>query len=247
MQFFGRATGEGEVLEQPGLLLIHSGMQSGIFNMALLSAEAGARELAAQLDHAAAYFAGRAAPWSVWLCEQWTPEVPPADVTAEFARRGFRQINNPPAMIAEKLKDPLNQLPQVDVRRVDDEPTRLAFATICSTCFDIPFRTAARFYEGERSWQYGYDGFIGYARGAPVCAMATVVSGEATGVYSLGTLPEHRKRGYGEALMRRVLAELGHSEGERTTVLQSSEAGYRLYRQMGYRRVGSYRVFLSGG
>ncbi|MBX9601526.1 MAG: GNAT family N-acetyltransferase [Bryobacteraceae bacterium] len=247
MQFFGRATGEGEVVERPELLLIHSGLQSGIFNMALLSVEAGTVELVERLNQAAAYFARRATPWSVWLCEQWVASVTPAEVSAEFALRGFRQINHPPAMIAERLSEPVRPLPPIEARRVDDGATRLAFATICSTCFDIPFRTAARFYEGERSWQFGYHGFVGYADGAPVCAMATVMTEEAIGVYSLGTLPEHRKRGYGEALMRKVLAEIVRREGERPTVLQSSESGYPLYRRMGYRRVGSYRVFLSGG
>jgi ribosomal protein S18 acetylase RimI-like enzyme len=73
--------------------------------------------------------------------------------------------------------------------------------------------------------------------------MVALVRAEgALGIYSLGTLPDYRRRGYGEALLRTVLAE--RREGE-LLVLESTEAGYPLYRRLGFREAAKFSVYLT--
>jgi ribosomal protein S18 acetylase RimI-like enzyme len=65
------------------------------------------------------------------------------------------------------------------------------------------------------------------------------------GVYSLATMPEFRRMGYGEALLRCATAEVRRRTGLSRLVLQSTEAGYKLYRRMGFHDVTKFTVYLT--
>jgi ribosomal protein S18 acetylase RimI-like enzyme len=54
-----------------------------------------------------------------------------------------------------------------------------------------------------------------------------------------------RRKGYGEALMRAALDVVRQRTGHDTTILQSTEAGYSLYRRMGFRDVTRFTVYLT--
>jgi ribosomal protein S18 acetylase RimI-like enzyme len=72
-----------------------------------------------------------------------------------------------------------------------------------------------------------------------------VAGGDALGVYNVATLPGHQRRGYGEAVMRFALNEANRDLGMERSILQSTPAGLRLYRRMGYRTVTRISVYAS--
>ena len=102
-------------------------------------------------------------------------------------------------------------------------------------------------YQSEPGWMGVYRGFVARAAGQAVAIVAIVASEGALGVYSLGTRPEFRRQGYGEALMRAALDQIRHETGAATApvILQSTQAGYELYRRMGFRDVTRFTVFLT--
>jgi ribosomal protein S18 acetylase RimI-like enzyme len=242
MSFFGRATGAGSVLAAPDLLLVHSGLRQGVFNMALFAAPAGAADTRRRLERAREYFAARDAAWSAWILEEWLESAARAAAAETLASWGHRVIHEPPGMLAETLHPPRQALPRVEYASVRDQRTRDDFSAVCSVVFDIPLRAAHRLYQREAAWHGSYRGHLGYCGGEPVTAAATVRSPGAIGLYSVGTLPLHRGQGYAESLMREALAREGC---DAPVVLQSSPAGLSLYRAMGFRRVSGYRVYLS--
>ena len=64
------------------------------------------------------------------------------------------------------------------------------------------------------------------------------------GVYNVGTLESHRRRGLGEA-MTAYAAELGRAvHGCSIATLQSSAMGLSLYQRMGYRTVTEWQVWM---
>jgi ribosomal protein S18 acetylase RimI-like enzyme len=87
--------------------------------------------------------------------------------------------------------------------------------------------------------------WIAYVNGEPVATAATVLASGAIGVYNVGTLPAHRGRGIGEAMVRFAIDRAREASGIARTVLQSTSFGYDLYRKMGYRVVGQVLVFTS--
>jgi GNAT superfamily N-acetyltransferase len=50
----------------------------------------------------------------------------------------------------------------------------------------------------------------------------------------VATSPDHQRKGYAEAVMRRALDEAREAWGVRRTVLHATAAGQPIYRRMGY-------------
>lgn len=78
--------------------------------------------------------------------------------------------------------------------------------------------------------------------GTPVAAGLVLRHAAVAGLYWITTLPTARGRGYGAAITRALLAQ-GIALGCRLAVLQSTPAGLRLYRRLGFHtvcRVGIY-------
>jgi ribosomal protein S18 acetylase RimI-like enzyme len=127
---------------------------------------------------------------------------------------------------------------------VDDRQRRFHFTEIVATVFALPFVVAERVYGGESIWKSDMRGYVAYLGGRPVSIVCSVIGGEAIGIYSVGTLPDHQGNGYAESVMRFAIAEASTKTGLERTVLQTTRAGIRLYKRMGYRQVTKFKVYL---
>jgi GNAT superfamily N-acetyltransferase len=246
MRFFGQASGCGDIQEREGLLLIDSGVNYGVFNMALLDGRVESRQdFEHRISVAQDYFQRRGARWSFWLCDDLLTPAVLKRAAAAFEIIRLRRLTEAPGMIAERLAPQTRPLPEIEYRRVKDAATRSDFSHVTSLNFDIPYATCRMIYETECAWSHDYAGYVGYVGGQAVTTVAVVVAAGAIGVYSVGTLQTHRRRGYGEALMRRVLDECTRQTGIERTVLQATRAGYPMYRKMGYREATRFTVYIS--
>jgi ribosomal protein S18 acetylase RimI-like enzyme len=243
---FAEPNDAGETADLPGVTLSCSGIQFSMFNSAILTAPvATASDLDRRIRAAGEFFRSRRFAWSFWICAGWLERDVRAVVQDVCARNGLHLVVELPGMIAERLAPPRRPLPRLQYRRVNDAVTRADFNRIMSIAFGIPFPVSRAIYESEKTWQTGFAGWIGYAGDLPVASTATIVTGSVAGVYAVGTLPTHQRKGYGEAVMRHALAEIERETGITRTVLQSSEAGYSLYSKLGYRTFCRYAVFAS--
>jgi GNAT superfamily N-acetyltransferase len=75
--------------------------------------------------------------------------------------------------------------------------------------------------------------YVGEAKGRAVTTALSVTTGNCVGIFSVATLPEHRRRGYGSAITARAVYD-GLTEGARWAWLSASQAGYPVYRDMGF-------------
>jgi GNAT superfamily N-acetyltransferase len=87
--------------------------------------------------------------------------------------------------------------------------------------------------------------WVGYRDGVPVATAATVASENATGIYNVATAPEHRRRGYGEAITRHAIDAALHEGDPGRLVLQSTSLGQRVYLRMGFEPVARVLVYNS--
>ena len=81
--------------------------------------------------------------------------------------------------------------------------------------------------------------------GLPVGSSVAIRTGDVSGVYAVGTLPEARGRGVGTAVTWAAVAA-GSAWGCDVIVLQASEMGLALYERMGFRTVVPYIQFTGG-
>lgn len=76
---------------------------------------------------------------------------------------------------------------------------------------------------------------VGYVGGRPVvCSTLLVADGHAT-FWDIATAPDHRRRGYGAAIVRQLVDEATHL-GCRTGSLNSSALGRSMYMALGFER-----------
>ncbi len=85
--------------------------------------------------------------------------------------------------------------------------------------------------------------YVGYADGEAVSAGLGVRSGRTIGVYNVAVAEGARRRGYGEAMTRRIAAD-GVAGGCDVAVLQATPMGRPLYERLGYRQVVSYMGYV---
>ena len=247
MRFFGEATGAGEVRIAEGAQMVYSGLDYGVFNIGFLNGIAATeRSLASVLATCGRFYRERHVRWSFWLCEGLL-DTPVRRRSREiFADAGMRVISQAPGMRTTALAAPTRPVPPLDVRPVNDAATRAAFAELTTVCFDIPHAVAQSVYAPEGAWRGAYQGFVGYVANRPVAIVAFVRAAEVLGIYSLGTMPEFRRRGYGEAILRSAAAKMAQPTGpQEPFVLESTEAGYGLYRRLGFRDTTKFTVYLT--
>ena len=235
----------GEVRELPGVSIASAGVAFQMFNAAFLSRPVETEaELARCILLPSLQFNTRGLEWSFWVCEDWLAPKAHRRLRQVFERYGLRRTVELPGMVTEKIRPPTRQLPEIEVRRVRDSRTGDDFRGIGSVCFHVPIVWFNEVFDHESVWER-FAGYVGYVDGVPVATAATVACGDTIGVYNVATLPDHQHRGYGEAVMRHALAEAERERPARPVVLQSTEAGLRLYERMGFRTVARFSVYAS--
>jgi len=247
MQFFGYATGTGETASLPGGIAMYSGLDYGVFNIAMMDGRVSHAGLTLEqrLVEFVHYFKHKTPRWSLWVCEDLLDHPTRRRARQVLGDFGLRAISHPPGMIASGLLPPTYSLPSIEVQPVSDTASQKAFTEITSICFEIPFGVAQAVYGQDNAWRGDYQGFIARAEGRVVAICAIVAAADVLGVYSLATHPNYRRLGYGEATVRTVVAEMQRRTGIERVILQSTEAGYGLYRRLGFRDATRFTVYLT--
>ncbi len=238
-----RAAGENRELR--GVSIASAGVTFQMFNAAFLSATVESDlDLERRILLAQAHFESRGLDWAFWVCEDW--------MTARAKRRsrrtiesfGLRHSADLPGMVAERLTPLVRPLPALEVKRVEAGPVRDAFCALGSLCFHVPPAWFNQVFDSASVW-HNFAGYVGYHDEEPVSTAAIVLGGDAVGVYNVCTTPEHQRRGFGEAVMRYALDDARRTAGIERMVLQSTPAGLKLYRRMGFRVVTQVSVYAS--
>lgn len=247
LRFFGQARADGEIRDLPGVSLISCGLNYAAFNAALIAEpiETDSRELAHMVEVSAKLFDARNVRWTFWICEDFLGKPVRREGIRILEQRGLRPLTEAAGMYAECLAPPVRPLPDLEILEVSGERTRKAFAEIMSVGFDIPLSICTAIYASERAWKSDLRGYVGYANGCAVTTAAAIITGDVIGLYSVATVPQHRRVGYAEAIMRWVIGEARRTAGIENTVLQATRSGFHLYERMGYRKVTNFNVFIA--
>lgn len=233
----------GEVRELPGVSIASANVTFQMFNAAFLNDTAATEaELVQRILLASMHFQTRGMEWAYWVSEDFLQ--PPARRRSRslMERHGLRHSTDLPGMVSDGILPPVRRLPELDIRRVSGSATRNAFCEIGSVCFHVPIQWFHEVFDNDAVWEK-FMSYVGYVDGEPVSTTAIVLGGGVTGVYNVATLPEHQRRGYGEAVMRHALAMTQRQFGEGTVILQSTMAGLKLYERMGFRTVTRVAVY----
>lgn len=235
-----------ETRDYPGLTIASSGLDVPVFNSAMLTSDSS--NLDALITTADLHYRARKLGWTFWVCDDMVcANLRDRGMRTVFRSQGMSRIASPPGMYAEDIVARLRPPAPLTFARVATEQTRLEFAHIASIVFSLPFSTSKRIYGATGLWDSPSYGWVGYLAGKPVAIVTVVIASDAIGVYSLGTLPQYQRRGFGETLLRHAIEDARRRTGLQRSVLQSTQQGINLYLRLGYRVVTNFSIYVREG
>lgn len=230
---FGR-NGLGAVHESDGMLLVSSGLPLSYLNIAFVTRQLPAPE--DQVVAAARFFDARGEPFIIRIREGLDPAA-----EAACERLGFPYSDTVPGMASTNMAAP--PLPRgLEIRPVTSERELAAFRTVVARGFELDLEQVTRFVRMELIRDDEVECYLGLVDGEPVATSTLAHGGRVAGVYNVATLPEARRRGFGEALTWHAMSR-GAAYGCDMATLQASEMGRPVYERMGFRLVSPYKTF----
>jgi ribosomal protein S18 acetylase RimI-like enzyme len=234
-----RGMAGAEVLELPGWSVAWGGRDVAFYNTVFLSEPVRSlRDFEERVGVLEEFLRSKAEQPRVVICRDWVAEEWRGESERLLGELGLRAKVWSRGMVAEELPPAARELPALEYRRVGDEDTRNALADINGVAHGFPQATARETMakvEGD-----DYFGFVGYIDGTAVAAAAAMPLNGCLHLLRVATLPEHRRRGYGEAVTRRAVEVASETTGLKRTTLHTTKAGFEMYRKMGYRAVAEF-------
>jgi len=242
---FAKNSQAGAIVELPGMLIADSGVTWPAMNAAFVTRQVDdSREFAAQLQHAIAHFAARGREFMVVLTpDQIATEIRDS-IEQELASRRFVPALQLEGMVADTLQPTSHPPPSLEIRPVADEHTRRAIAELNATAYEIPRDWAIEALALPKLWTDQVTGYVGYIKDRAVTCAAVLLIEGVRYVALVATLPEHRGRGLAESVMRFALQKAQQRNGGERSILHSTTPGINLYKQMGYRFVTSFTLYI---
>ncbi|HEX2574383.1 MAG TPA: GNAT family N-acetyltransferase [Polyangia bacterium] len=244
--FSARHQRAGEVFEMPGGVGIANGNISwALLNTAFLTEPptGGAAAWGDRVRRIRDYFRGHGRSWMLAACTDWLTE----EDRAALGREGLKHGMSVTGMVAERLLPTKQPLPvegkEIEYRRIGDEATRQAVADINAQCYHVPIEWGRESISVPGAWTGEHFGYVGYVDNRPATTATALLLDGLLYVALVATLPEYRRRGLAEAVMRKALTEAGRAHGVERTVLHASDMGFPVYRDMGYRTVRKFDLY----
>ena len=187
-------------------------------------------------------YSGSKIPWSLVTIPQMKEMMMPL-----IHDLGLSRIRDEPGMLLDPLPPSCPSPPHgLDIRRVTSREEMHTLVRTAEVGFGAPpgmmevLADGLADAAGGGSLQGGC--YLGYYGGRPVSTSLRFTKGKMAGVFLVATLPEFRRRGFGEAMTWRAAMD-GRSEGCVSSVLQSSEMGQPVYEKIGYRTFVTYELW----
>lgn len=176
-------------------------------------------------------FVERGAPWSLSVLGE------PAAEVVRLAEELRLVRTDEPSMVLplDDLPDPSGASGPEEYVRLSTESERLRWIETSDTAFGLPAGTSASLMRPQLLTAPGVLPILALRDGRAVAIGLTVLDEQGwLGVFSVATVPDARRTGIGERMVR-FLLETGRAAGGRWAHLQSSEQARSLYARFGFR------------
>jgi GNAT superfamily N-acetyltransferase len=224
-----------------GVKASSTGFKIPLLNLALgcnFPAGCSEEEIEVEIKAIIEFFANRNVPWYWWMNTQPIPK----HIGQILESRGLTYDAPPlPAMIASlsQGKSPFPAyVENIRVWRARSTADLQAASRIRRMAFKFPEGEAETYFEDMSSdWLNDSSParlfLAGENEDKPVSIGAVIEGAGIPGIYVMATLPDHHRKGFGKAILTRLLSE-AKSTGHQMIALTASRAGFGLYSQFGF-------------
>ena len=182
----------------------------------------------------------------------WWVDLPalPQDWAGMLGKAGFRFEHDTPGMAMQlaDLPGDLDEVPGLTIHKVTSLPELKTWSRVFVEGYGLPLGWADPYFEMMAG--LGLDqsalSYLGELDGEPVAVSSLYLGAGVAGIYNVATLPKARRKGIGAALTVVPLLE-AREMGYQAAILQSSQAGYGVYKKLGFEHLCEVEVFVWDG
>lgn len=173
---------------------------------------------------------------------KWFMQDTDVTLSCQLTQKGLILSDTFPAMIFEGKIQPIEYAYNVRVERVTNEQALQSWITICATCFakDIPEFTKFIHHLLKSNSIKLYRGF--YNNIPAACSMIIECESDLYGIHWVGTLPECRNKGLGNAVVHKALLDVAQHKSVKA-LLFASPLGKPIYEKLGFKEYANYKVY----
>ncbi|MEO6456830.1 MAG: GNAT family N-acetyltransferase [Chloroflexia bacterium] len=198
------------------------------------------------LDAVGAYFQQMAHPYSLMVLDGLVPGA-----AQRLDDMGYVQVDSMPAMWLDNLDTALQEMSRpadlmVEVKRVESSMERATFRSVLLQVFAMPAEEVEIILTDKAFDMPNIRHYIARADEVTIGTASVVIGGEIAGIWNVGMLAQHRRRGIALQMMYHALTE-AHAVGCHSSMLLASRDGTPLYERLGYSTISTLRVFVPSG
>jgi ribosomal protein S18 acetylase RimI-like enzyme len=228
-------------LREVGDLLLVAGVDPfpvGYGNAAMALGNEPPADPAALLEESERFFAARTRGYTLWTRAHLDDAL-----AAEAEAAGLRPLASMPGMLLDAPVPDAETPPGTRLHLVRNAAEVSHFADVSARAYaamGLPPELCERmFSQPERVLRPHVLTVVAYRGDTPLAAAQAILSHGIAGIYWVGTVPEARRSGLGEACTRAV-GNVAFERGARCVVLQASAQGEPIYTRMGYKEITRY-------
>ncbi|RJS25060.1 GNAT family N-acetyltransferase [Corallococcus sp. H22C18031201] len=245
-RLFALGSPQGEVVERREVFIAAGHVTWPLMNAAFLNAPVEReQDLARSIESAARYFAQGRHGWSFAYSEDWLSPALRPRAASLLQAHGLSPGMSIMGMAAERLQTPVRPPPPLDLLRVKDTWGYNAVADINATCYDVPREVGREALASPDIYGPACRAFVGCLEDKPVTTTSVLKVDDIAYVALVATLPEHRRTGAAESVMRQALMAAKQDWGLERAVLHATAAGRPVYQRMGFHDVTPFQLFFS--
>jgi ribosomal protein S18 acetylase RimI-like enzyme len=167
-------------------------------------------------------------------CGMQVREGTHARADAEATRLGLTARTPMPGMVASAADLADARVDGLEIAPAADMATLGEAALVCAAGFGAPVEAIRPLYSPAVLAADGLAVYVGRVAGEAVTTAIGYRTGREVAVFSVGTPPQHRRRGFGGAISAHAV-RAGFEQGADLAWLQTSGLGEPVYRKLGFR------------
>ncbi len=233
-----------DLSDQPGLALCWANIPFIFYNTLFLTEQiSDARLLKERVRDASVYMRSHQAPGWIVVCLDYLTGTAKEEL-AVITEQEKLQALPMTGMVGDilPLDEPLH--PTLRFERISDDATITDFVDMNCISYNIPIEAGRSIVQEHTLWHRHAFGFVAYEGEKPVATATAIVRDGCLLLFLVATMPEARRKGYADAVIRRALNTAYKATGIRRTVLHATDMGYPVYLRLGYYPTGRFMGYL---
>jgi ribosomal protein S18 acetylase RimI-like enzyme len=230
--------------DKPGLSISWADSPFPFWNAVFLTESfIDAPQLKNRLREAAVYARQKRQAGLIYVCEESLTGSARAAMASALAEAKLELSLPVHGMAGDILPLRASSHLTLQMRQVTDEAQLMVYADINCEGYGFLQEWGRIGLRGTRLWTERAYTYLGYEGDDPVCAASALAHDGNLYLALVATRPNAQRKGYGEAVVRHALQSAHEGTGLTRTILHASDAGYPVYRRVGYHKTANILAY----